>query len=108
MTIETTGRNTPVTPQLKSLAEAGLERIARVTNRCTSAHVILSEDKYRRLAEVSVQCRGEVIVATHQAAEMETALRGALDKVEQQAIRHKERYTTVRSHATVRAFVAGA
>jgi ribosome-associated translation inhibitor RaiA len=29
---------------------------------------------------------------------METALREALDKVEQQAIRHKERYATVRDH----------
>ncbi len=99
MHVEYTGRPTPITTKLKTQAEAGLERIARVTNRCTSAHIILTEDKHRRIVEVTVQCRGEAIVATAEANEMESALRKALEKVEQQAIRHKERWATVRSHA---------
>jgi len=37
-------------------------------------------------------------VATSESAEMETALRDALQKVELQAIRSKERFTTVRDH----------
>ena len=98
MIIEYTGRHTAVTPNLKTLTEAGMVRIDRVTNRCTSAHVIFTEDKYRKIAEVSVQCRGENLVATGESAEMETALRDALQKVELQAIRSKERYTTVRDH----------
>ena len=100
MTIEYTGRHTTITPNLKMQAEAGIQRIDRVTNRCTKAHVILTEDKYRKIAEVTVQCRGDVLVATCEAASMETALHDALDKVEQQAIKSKERYRTVRSHAT--------
>lgn len=96
MTIEYTGRHTTITPKLKMQAEAGLERIERVTNRCTKAHVILIEDKYRKIAEVTLQCRGEVMVATCEATSMETALHDALYKVEQQAIKSKERYTTVR------------
>jgi putative sigma-54 modulation protein len=98
MTIEYTGRHTVVTAKLKSQAEAGLARIDRVSNRCTSAHVILTEDKYRKIAELSVQCRGESLVATCEAADMEAALHDALQKVEQQAIRHKERFATVRDH----------
>ena len=98
MTIEYTGRHTIVTAKLKSQAEAGLARIDRVTNRCTSAHIILSEDKYRQIAEISVQCRGESLVATCESTEMEAALHDALQKVEQQAIRHKERFATVRDH----------
>jgi putative sigma-54 modulation protein len=39
-----------------------------------------------------------VLVAKSEAADMETALHDALMKIEQQAIRSKERYTTVRSH----------
>jgi putative sigma-54 modulation protein len=96
MIIEYTGRNTTVTPKLKTVAEAGMARIDLVTNRCTSAHVILTEDKYRKIADVSVQCRGENLVATCESTEMETALHDALQKVELQAIRHKERYATVR------------
>jgi putative sigma-54 modulation protein len=96
MIIEYTGRHTAVTPKLKTLTEAGMARIDLVTNRCTSAHVILTEDKYRQIAEVSVQCRGEKLVATCESTEMETALRDALQKVELQAIRSKERIATVR------------
>jgi len=98
MIMEYTGRHTAVTAKLKTIAEAGMVRIDRVTNRCTAAHVIFTEDKYRKIAEVSVQCRGEKLVATSESAEMETALRDALQKVELQAIRSKERFTTVRDH----------
>jgi putative sigma-54 modulation protein len=96
MIIEFTGRHTTVTQKLKMLAEIGMGRVGLVANRCTSAHIILTEDKYRKIAEVSVQCRNENLVATCESAEMETALRDALQKVELQAIRHKERYATVR------------
>lgn len=98
MIVEYTGRHTTVTPKLKSQAQAGLDRISRVTNRCTHAHVILTEDKYRMHAEVSLQCRGESIVATCEAASMESALHDALYKVEQQAIKHKARWETMRTH----------
>lgn len=97
MNVEYTGRNTAITPKLKAQAEAGLARIDRVANRCTNAHVILIEDKYRKIAEVTVQCRNESFVATCESTDMEQALRDALYTVEQQAIRSKERFTTVRS-----------
>jgi putative sigma-54 modulation protein len=96
MIVEFTGRHTTVNVKLQTQANAGLERIAKVTNRCTSAHVILTEDKYRKIAEVTVQCRGESIVATCEATEMETALHDALAKVEQQAVRRKQKLETVR------------
>jgi putative sigma-54 modulation protein len=98
MIVEYTGRRTAVTPKLKQLAEDGLARIERVTIRCTSAHIILTEDKYRQRAEITVQCRNESLVASCEAAEMEQALREALTAIEKQAIKSKERFTTVRSH----------
>jgi putative sigma-54 modulation protein len=98
MNIEFTGRHTVVTAKLRKQAEDALAAITRVTNRCTNAHVILIEDKYRKIAEVTLQCRGDVHVATAQAVSMEAALHDALAKVEQQAIRNKERYSTVRDH----------
>jgi putative sigma-54 modulation protein len=98
MNVEYTGRHTSVTAKLKEQTEAGLLRIRKVTNRCTNAHIILTEDKYRKIAEVSVLCRGENLVATSESTDMEQALRDALETVQQQAIRSKERYATVRSH----------
>jgi putative sigma-54 modulation protein len=101
MVIEFTGRHTVVTAKLKEQAKAGMERIDRVTNRCTSAHIILSEDKYRRIAEVTVQCKEESLVATCEATEMESALHDALQKVEMQAIKHKEKFMSVRDKPKV-------
>jgi putative sigma-54 modulation protein len=98
MIVEYTGRKTAITSKLKQLTEEGLARIERVTNRCTSAHIILTEDKYRHIAEISVQCRNESLVANCEATDMEQALREALAAVEKQAVKSKERYTTVRSH----------
>lgn len=98
MTIEYTGRKTTVTPKLRTQAHAGLIRIEKVTNRCTSAHVILSEEKHRKIAEVTVQCRGERIVARAEATDMDCALHDALKKVEQQAIAHKDRFVSLHQH----------
>jgi putative sigma-54 modulation protein len=97
MIVEYTGRRTAVTPKLKQLTEEGLARIERVTNRCTSAHIILTEDKYRQQAEITVHCRNEDLVASSEAVEMEQALREALATIEKHAIKSKERFTTVRS-----------
>ncbi len=98
MNVEYTGRQTVVTAKLKAQSEAGLARVEKVANRCTSAHVILTEDKYRMIAEVTVQCRGEQLVAKCESTEMETALHDALQKVEIQAVKHKDKFATVRDH----------
>ena len=61
-------------------------------------HVVLSTDKYRQIAEIKVQTRSLKLVASCEATEMEAALRDALAKIEQQAIRHKKRKTSIKRH----------
>jgi putative sigma-54 modulation protein len=98
MNVEYTGRQITINKKLKAQAEEGLARIAKVVGRAASAHVILSEDKYRMIAEVSVVTGGHTLVATCKSEEMATALHDALAKVEQQAIRHKQKSTTLKRH----------
>jgi putative sigma-54 modulation protein len=98
MTIEYTGRHMTVTSQHKAQAEAGLERIGRVTRRCTSAHVILTEEKHRHIAEVIVNCSGDELVARCESTAIEVALHDALRAVERQAVHEKQRYESVRQH----------
>ena len=98
MNVEYTGRHTIVTAKLKQQAEAGLARIARLVDRSATAHVILTEDKYRKIAEVALKASHEDMVATCEGTDMEAALHDALHKVEQQAIRHKEKFDTVSRH----------
>jgi putative sigma-54 modulation protein len=98
MDVEYTGRQTTVTKKLKMQAEAGLARIAKIVGSAGSVHVILCTDKYRQIAEVTVQTRLQKLVARCEALEMGLALRDALAKIEQQAIRHNKRHGTIKRH----------
>lgn len=91
MQIEYTGRQVTVTRALRNLAETGIERIARILGKATSAHVILSATKYRQTAEVTIKTRLNKIVGVAECPNMETSLREALEKAESQAIRSRKR-----------------
>ena len=98
MIVEYTGRGTTVTEKQKRLGDAELARIDSMLGRTVSAHVILTEDKYRKIAEVTLQTAHDSLVATCEDADMLTALHGALRKIEQQAVKHKERKITMERH----------
>ncbi|WP_433984803.1 ribosome-associated translation inhibitor RaiA [Tunturiibacter empetritectus] len=98
MDVEYTGRQTTITKKLKSQTEEGVEAIAKIVGNSGSVHVILSTDKYRQIAEVTVQTRHQKLVARCEATDMIVALHDALAKIEQQAIRHKKRYGTIKRH----------
>src|ERR1700723_2764158 len=95
MPVECTGRQVAVTKPLRTLAEAGIERIARILGRITSAHVVLTAEKHRQIAEVTVKTRACTLVALCESpASMETALRDAMVKAESQATRYKDKQRT--------------
>jgi putative sigma-54 modulation protein len=96
--IEYTGRHTVVTQKYKDKAVKGLKRIEKVVGGAASAHVVLIVDKYRKIAEVTVVDGSQSLVAICQAVEMMTALHNALGKIEQQAIRQKQKATTNMRH----------
>ena len=99
LNIEYTARATTLTPKLTQLAETELRRIDQIVGGAVSAHVILTEDKYRQIAEVTLMTGYETLVATCEGTEMLPALHAALRKIEQQAVKHKERKITVERHA---------
>ena len=98
MDVEYTGRQTTVTKKLKLQTEAGLARVAKIVGESGSAQVTLSTDKYRKIAEVKVQTRNQILLATCEGTEMEAVLRDTLAKIEHQAIRHKKKKGTAKRH----------
>ena len=92
MQVEYTGRQTAITPSLRRLAEEGLDRVRKVVGRAASAHVILTEEKHRNTAEVTVQTKFQTLVGLCESSVMETALRDALAKAELQAIKQKDKF----------------
>jgi putative sigma-54 modulation protein len=91
MIIEYTGRQTVVTQKYKDEAAAGLRAIEKVVSGATSAKVILTVDKYRKIADVTVNQGSQSMVATCESADMMMALRDALATIEQQAVRQKQK-----------------
>ena len=98
MKIEYTGRQFTVTDKLRQQAAAAFEQIAKMVSESASAHVVLSVDKYRQIAEVTMATRTQEYVARCEADQMETALHDALAKIEQQVIRYKAKRVTVKRH----------
>lgn len=99
MNLEYTGRQTTITKKLKAQTEAGLERIAKIIGNAGSVHIILTTEKYRHTAELTVQTRNLKLVASCEATDMETALRDALATIEKQAIKYTKRKTTIKRNA---------
>src|ERR1700683_1587753 len=98
MVIEYTGRQVAVTQKYKDQAETGLKAIERIVDRAVSAKVVLITAKYRKIAEVTVTSHGQSMVARREGVEMATALRDALARIEQQAVRQKRKATTTNRH----------
>lgn len=98
MDVEYTGRQATITKKLKLQTEAGLARIVKILGNAGNVHVILAKDKYRQKAEVTIQTRNQKLVSACESTEMVLALRDALVKIEQQAIRHKKKKMTIKRH----------
>ena len=91
MQIEYTGRQFTITRPLHAIGDEGVERIGKILGRITTAHVVLSAEKYRQSAEVTINTRLQSIVGLSESTSMETALREAITKAETQAIRYKDK-----------------
>ena len=91
MQMEFTGRQVTITKKLRAQAEAGLERIQRTLGKSASAHVVLTVEKHRQIAEVTVTTKNLDIVGLAESTVMETALHDALSKAEKQVLKHGNR-----------------
>jgi len=101
MIVEYTGRGTTITPKQRRLADSELARIDGIIWRTVSAHVILTQDKYRQIAEVTLVLANDSLVAKCEGTEMLVVLHDALRKIELQALKHKERRLTVQRQGKV-------
>jgi putative sigma-54 modulation protein len=87
MLIEFTGRRTGVPKELRALAERKLKKISRRLHGITRAHVILTADKHRQIAEVTVQSRRLALAAQGESADLAASLGTVMDRLARQAQR---------------------
>jgi ribosome hibernation promoting factor len=96
MQAEYTGRQVSITPALRRIGDEGIERIAKLLPKVVGAHIVLTSEKYRKTADVSVKMRAGKIVGFAESTQMDQALREALERAESQAIRHQKRQTAIK------------
>ena len=107
MNVEYTGRQYEITPITRKQVEGGLEKIQKILGTFET-HVILSAEKRRHIAEITISVRNHApIVGMAEAQEMITAIGGALDKIERQAVKYKTRWKSKKRQARKKMEQAG-
>ena len=94
MRFELTGRHLDVTPALRRLVDTKLARLGRLLNNtAVSARAVLTRDKYRLQAEITLHARGERFLhGVGSSAVWETSVEQAVDKIAQQALKLKGKW----------------
>ena len=87
MRLELTGRRVDITPVLRRLVDAKLAKVERLLNdSAVSAQAVLTREKYRLRAEITLHARGEKFLhGVGQARGWDGALAQAVSRIAQQA-----------------------
>lgn len=91
MQINITTRNLENTEALKRYAEEKIARLQKFVEQITSVHVVLSVEKHRQIAEVTLHVREHTIRGEESSADLYSAIDLVADKIERQLIRYKEK-----------------
>ena len=94
MRLELTGRHLDITPPLRRLVSTKLAKLERVLNdHAVSAQVVLAREKHRHCTEITLHARGEKFLhGVGDAANWETSLTRAIDRIAQQALKLKGKW----------------
>lgn len=96
MRLELTGRHVDITPSIRRLVERKLGKIERLLNdRAVSAHAVLTREKHRHRADITLHARGEKFLhGVGDGAAWEPSVGAAIQKITQQALKVKGKYQT--------------
>lgn len=94
MNVEYTGRQYEITPAVRKQVEHGLGKLEKLFGSTFDSHVILTLEKHRNIAEITIKIRNHPIVGIAEATEMSAAVGEALDKIDRQAVKYKSRWRT--------------
>ena len=99
MNVEYTGRHYDVTPAIRKEVETGLTKIRKILGDRFETKVILTVEKHRHKAEITITPRNGPLVGLAQAKDMTIAVNEALDHLEKQAVKYKTRWQSKKRSA---------
>jgi putative sigma-54 modulation protein len=96
MQLDMTGRHIEITPALREFAEEKLGKLERLLDGPLEVHVVLGIEKHRHMAEIQVKSRTGVFSGTQETGDLYASIGEVADKLERQALKHKEKMRTRR------------
>jgi putative sigma-54 modulation protein len=94
MRVHITGRQVEVTPALRKFAEDKLKKVEKLLGGAVEAHVVLAIEKHRHLAEIQVKSRTALLAGARETEDLYVSIGDVVEKLERQALKHKEKLTT--------------
>ena len=99
MNVEYTGRHCEVTPAIRREVETGLTKLRKILGDKFDTKVVLSVEKHRHKAEITISPRNGLLVGLAQAKDMIVAVSEALGHLEKQAVKYKTRWQSKKRSA---------
>jgi len=90
MNLNVSGHQLEVTPAIRTYVQAKLERVSRHFDHVIDAHVILTVDKLRQKAEVTLHVRGKDLHCKSEEQDLYAAIDLLADKLDRQVLKYKE------------------
>ncbi len=97
MDITVTFRHTDPIESLKAYAEEKVSKIKKYLDTPMEAHVVLTVEKFRHQADVSLSVNGTRIKGVEETGDMYSAIDQVMDKIEKQVKRHISKTRSRRS-----------
>ncbi len=94
MDVDFTGRHVNVTEELRQYAHQRLRKLGKLLPGNPKLHVILTAEKRGRTAEITATFPDQTLVSVMEAGDNRSAIKGALEKLERQAVRRLARKRT--------------
>ena len=93
MNLNLSGHHLEVTSALRDYVRGKLERVTRHFDQVIDAHVILSVDKLRQKAEVTLRVPGRELHCESAEDDLYAAIDLMIDKLDRQVLRYKDKLT---------------
>ena len=99
MNVEYTARKYEITPIIRKEVETGLNKIRKILGDRFETKVILSVEKRRHKAEITINPPNGPIVGLAQTTDMMSAVNEALDHLQKQALKYKTKWLSKKRKA---------
>ena len=97
MAITVTFRHTDPIESLKTYAEEKVSKIKKYVDSPVEAHIVLTVEKFRHQADVTLSVNGTRIKGVEKTGDMYSAIDQVMDKIEKQVKRHLSKIRDYRS-----------